>query len=293
MKKTEARSWINKIQQSQSEEYRQLCAKKLVSATSHLAFRYTQNTAFRACIVDTPPLEVSRVSYPPTDIVQTSLGRCNRAGSAVFYCTPQPYVAILEVRPQKGDLVAVSQWDIKIPFAAKPIGYSNEELMIRDRGIPERIARRQAAYTPTFSYINNQFRKWFTCTSDEKYHLSSLISEEMMRENLSTPRTPDDHDRFAIMYPSICFDKIPNSIGPQDNFAFSTKAVDDGVLELSRVYMVHITNVIEQFSIIEYETVARSIGMQNGKIIWMQIKQGDKTLGYWNGGNLNSYSKLK
>jgi hypothetical protein len=52
---------------------------------------------------------IDDVSYPPADRV-TKLGRVNRIGKPVFYCSRAAPGVFYELRAKRGDLIALSEW---------------------------------------------------------------------------------------------------------------------------------------------------------------------------------------
>src|SRR5579862_2118000 len=55
------------------------------------------------------PDHVAQLSYCPPDTAPQ--GRANRKGEALFYACPAAAVVFYELRPKKGDLIALSEWE--------------------------------------------------------------------------------------------------------------------------------------------------------------------------------------
>lgn len=82
---------------------------------------------FRGVICESRPTTIDRVSYPPPDRV-TRLGRVNRPGSSMFYCSVAAPPVFYELRAKQGDLIAVSRWEVAEPLWMHNLGYHPDAL---------------------------------------------------------------------------------------------------------------------------------------------------------------------
>ena len=76
---------------------------------------------YRARIVDRPT-HVRDLSYPPAPPAR--LGRANREGAPVLYCSAAREGALFEVAPTLGETVVVVKWTTTESMVVHPVGYS-------------------------------------------------------------------------------------------------------------------------------------------------------------------------
>lgn len=72
------------------------------------------------------PQFIHELWHPPVDIA--SLGRANRSGVPMFYCSSDPNCAFQEIGVEVGQLVVHAQWVTLTPMLLHDIGYSQQVL---------------------------------------------------------------------------------------------------------------------------------------------------------------------
>jgi RES domain len=78
-------------------------------------------SVFRARIV-TRPSHISELSHPPATVAP--MGRVNRSGAPVLYCSASREGALFEVNPTVSDTVVIAEWKTTAPMVVNHVGYS-------------------------------------------------------------------------------------------------------------------------------------------------------------------------
>lgn len=175
---------------------------------------------------------ITEHSYPP--INKTSLGRCNYPSNPVFYCSMDPFTAILEtLRKEDEARVCISVWknhtldsnkkylmesylqsELHESNPANVIKNREEELVLQllkdmeasDEEIEGTLAQRR--------YFHDAFIK------DRSYNLSSFIAYNSLYKNFAD----------VLMYPSVQAEGRTNNFAIAPNFA-------DNHLRIERCYI--------------------------------------------------------
>jgi hypothetical protein len=94
-----------------------------------VAFSYItpDNLLYRGVPWQQRPSKINQLSYPPVDRV-TRLGRVNRIGKPVFYCSRAPEAVFYELRAKEGDLIALSEWEVTEPLWMHNLGFQEDAL---------------------------------------------------------------------------------------------------------------------------------------------------------------------
>ncbi len=74
------------------------------------------------------PSDVRQISYPPAEVV-TSMGRLNRVGSSMFYCSAGEPPVSYELKARVGDTIAVSEWEVLEPLWLHNLGFHEDALV--------------------------------------------------------------------------------------------------------------------------------------------------------------------
>jgi hypothetical protein len=101
------------------------------------------NLLYRGVVWKRRPTRVDQVSYPPAEKVAT-LGRVNRVGKSVFYCSRAAPAVFYELKARRGDLIALSEWGLIEPLWMHNLGYHRDAL--RKIGTPDLAARPRLTY---------------------------------------------------------------------------------------------------------------------------------------------------
>src|SRR5206468_3753638 len=79
---------------------------------------------YRAVAYDERPTHVGQLGYPPTQVVKR-LGRVNRVGQSIFYCSPAREAPFFELQCQQGTKLALSRWRTTERLIMQPVGFSD------------------------------------------------------------------------------------------------------------------------------------------------------------------------
>lgn len=268
-KKKEVRDLITNLRRTQSNEQKQKYIFDLIGSIPHIArIIRTDQYVYRANKVEDKPVAVSRISYPPSEMVNIPQGRCNDQGNSVFYCSVDPAAALFEISPQKGDLISLSKWKIEERVSARIIGYSEKELNSEFNGIGSKSI--SSSDVEIYDYINKYFDNWFRSPSEQFYELTSIISEKLLNGGTLKPKpgynpTEPLHDNIAVLYPSIAWDKSDAS-QPAHNIVLSQKAVDDGVVKPVEVIFGDIGHV--ELGSVSFNETLTTTNISSENIYW-------------------------
>lgn len=154
-------------------------------------------------IGSTEDISISQTfSFPPPSACSQN-GRANLKNKSVFYCSNEPYAAILESKPEIGDEGYLSVWGgnsnktikvgICLPF---DLPAENEwNIMAKDaanklfKSLPLEAKNKYRHYIKLYEFIANRY-----ILEDKPYYLTSMISNEMLYGELW---------RDFIIYPSV------------------------------------------------------------------------------------------
>ena len=84
------------------------------------------NLLYRGVRWQERPSTTDQLLYPP--IGTASLGRVNRAGMSMFYCSRAAAAVFFELHATQGDLIALSEWAITDPLWMHNLGFHQEAL---------------------------------------------------------------------------------------------------------------------------------------------------------------------
>lgn len=178
-------------------------------------------TFYRSVKLPHKPAQYSQLIYPPKEIV-TSYQRVNMPGCPVFYCANSKHTSIFEGRYQPGDLIAISEWEVKKDqnLLATNVGFTTnlKKMDIKNnipnwhhelRGVNMSDEEKYKNYL-ILDFLSEIFCKNFD-SDNSKYKLSIAISNILgfntesetefvkIGEHKITGETPME----AILYPSI------------------------------------------------------------------------------------------
>ena len=228
------------------------------------------NRLYRGVRCETRPERLERISYPPPERV-TQLGRVNRPGQSVFYCSVGAPAVFFELRAKPGDLVALSEWELVEPLWMHNIGY--HQYSLQRMQAPAHVMRPQLTdpipnETPANAKLRRALSSAFTEDVREgreyRYKQSIAINELLFDRASPLPLHPDG-PRFGraagIVYPAL------QMRGAADNVAMSTEFVHSS-LRIRSVRYVRVESADEESSSYAFLTVAISHSFSSGDIIW-------------------------
>jgi hypothetical protein len=230
----------------------------------------TENLLYRGVRWQQPPSKIDDISYPRADRV-TKLGRINRIGKPVFYCSLAAHGVFYELKARKGDLIAVSEWEVAERLWMHNLGYHQDAL--RRMGAPD------AAMRPRFTNpIPNESKKNFKLrcqlslafTEDirdnqEYRYKQSIAINELLFDGASPLPTYPDGPKFSraagTVYPAV------RMRGSADNIAMWPEFVD-GSLRIKSVRYILIEAADEATSSYTLLTLAMSTTFYGRDIVW-------------------------
>lgn len=158
------------------------------------------------------PSDVRQISYPPAEVV-TSMGRLNRVGSSMFYCSAGEPPVSYELKARVGDTIAVSEWEVLEPLWLHNLGFHEDALV--KLGVPFVGSRPDLTNAiPDETTENERLRRKFSlalaedvAAGDEyKYKLSVAINELLFDKAGPIP-IREGRPRFdgasGTVYPSV------------------------------------------------------------------------------------------
>jgi hypothetical protein len=243
-----------------------------------VAIKYIEkgNLLFRGVRYQERPSTVDRVSYPPADKI-TKLGRVNRIGQSIFYCSAAAPAVVFELRAKKGDLIAVSQWEVAEPLWMHNLGYHQDAL--RRIGTSDiAITQRQALINsiPNESRENANLRRQLSSTftkdireGDEYKYKQSIAINELLFDKAEPlriiPHGPSSSRVAGTVYPAL------QMRGVADNAAIWPEFVDSS-LRIKSVYYVLVEAADEATPSYTFLTLAMSSTFSGNNIIWQDTR---------------------
>lgn len=197
-------------------------------------------------------------SFPPPNCCSEN-GRANLKGRSVFYCSNDPRGAVIESKPKAGDEGYLSVWNgiatrrIKIgqllPYDLPKDNYWS--LMAKDcfdyfnEGLPKDAKHKFDLFIKLYKFVSEIFN-----TEHKPYHLSSMISEELLYGQLW---------RDFLIYPSKLSD---NKLC---NMAFHPNSVNEN-LRFEKVIQFKVVSI--ENDKMEYQ-LGKKVGViNNNQMAW-------------------------
>jgi hypothetical protein len=166
----------------------------------------TDNLFYRGVLWPKQPSKIDDVSYPPPD--KARLGRANRAGQPMFYCSLAAPAVFLELQVKQGDLVAFSEWKVTEKLWMHNLGYHQvalEKMGTRDLTMRQRLTYPIRNETKENAKLRAKLSLAFTKDvrdgREYQYKLSIAINELLF-----DPKLPDGSKVGRVagtVYPAI------------------------------------------------------------------------------------------
>lgn len=128
------------------------------------------------------PIQPGNLSYPPAAVC--SMGRLNRAGHPVFYCSTSKSPLLYELDAAAGDEFLLSIWKLRSPALVNNIGYTKKVFKSLGSsrepqmwGSPEREAPQNCLIPLHNDYLSDLFAEKIDGSAEERYKLSVAIAE--------------------------------------------------------------------------------------------------------------------
>jgi hypothetical protein len=207
---------------------------------------------------------VEHLQYPPPECVR-SYGRANWPGKPVFYAATERDTALLEMRPQVGERLILSQWEPLVAKSPEVRELGLLETLTRLR--PDLAAKLKETLEPSHAqglsvddlkknrlirtFLAQQFTKVVSTGCEHEYRLSATIAATLMHGEAD-----------GLVYASIA------TVQSGVNVALRPESLD----RLYRVATCEEVEVYERVAEFQYRATVRRRSMQiadNGVIVWM------------------------
>jgi hypothetical protein len=243
---------------------------------------------YRGVICDKKPTGVSSVSYPPA--AKVGIGRLNRPGAPMFYCSVAAPGVFYELRAKPGDRVALSMWQVVKPMWVHAIGYHQDAL----EKIGAKYQRgRQELINPLSNETkaNAQVRRLLSLALTEsvprgeeyRYKQSIAINELLFHDAGVMTKLPDspNSDRAAgTVYPAM------QLRGDADNAALWPAYVDSCV-QIKTISYVLVETYDERNLSYGLNVLSKAEEFRGQEIVWaadLEVGVGTKgSVGFENG----------
>ena len=230
------------------------------------------NVFYRGVVWKQRPSLIEHVSYPPPEKVAT-VGRVNRIGSPMFYCSASGPAVFYELRAKPGDRIALSEWELVEPLWMHHVGYHQDAL--RRIGVPDHAMRQRLINPiPGESKQNAKLRLQLSLafTEDiregrEYRYKQSIAINELLFDRASPFATPPGGPRLdraaGTAYPAM------RMRGVADNLAIWPEFVDN-CLRIRSVRYVLVEAADEARSSYTFLTLAISRAFSGKHIVWQE-----------------------
>lgn len=232
------------------------------------------NILYRGVKCEERPHSITRISYPPPERV-TKLGRVNREGQSVFYCSRGAPAVFYELHAKQGDHIALSEWELVEPLWMHNLGYHSESL--QRLGAP-REAMRSRLTNPfpnepkEIAQLRRRIALSFTediRDGQEYRYKQSIVVNELLFDDASPLPTPEggsSSSRAAgTVYPAM------QMRGAADNIAIWPEFVDSR-MRIKSVRYVLVETADEAASSYTLLTEAIAHQFSNNEIIWERVR---------------------
>jgi hypothetical protein len=179
------------------------------------------------------PTTVADMWYPPPHLAR--LGRANRAGHPLFYCSPAPACTLHEIGAVDGQLAVHAKWTTTKPMLLHDLGYTDQVLARAGsrRKVPYLHREFLESIDARARAVRDYIALAFTDSSSASYPLTAAIAEVHLRAD----------ELSGILYPAI------SRAADVDCIALRIEFVHQGLqlssAQLLRVEKVHLDGSIE------------------------------------------------
>jgi hypothetical protein len=186
---------------------------------------------FRAVRVTERPIHQSRISYPPSRLLD-KMGRANDVGHAMFYASmadrpglePRSnfLACVWESKVEDGELLAVGEWEVTEELRVYPFGFQAPEMGNMERGQQPWIhsSMPNESITLIKAWESEVFTRTVNTGEENQYKLSVALTKYAI--NLRAPMGGTDRVS-GIVYPSVATHLC------SDNVCLTPEAADEGL----------------------------------------------------------------
>jgi hypothetical protein len=232
----------------------------------------TDRPLYRGVLCAEPPATIDRVSYPPTAAV-TKLGRVNRVGKSVFYCSVAAPAVFYELRAKQGDIIALSEWEQTEPLWMHNLGYHEAVLRkmgVRNFGIRSQLTNAIPNETKENAKLKFQLSRAFTediVDGQEYRYKQSIAINELLFDGASPLPTYADgskYDRAAgTVYPAMRMHGAAGKLAIWPEFV-------DSSLRIKTVRHVLVEAADEASASYTFLNVGMSDAFSGREIVWQE-----------------------
>lgn len=151
---------------------------------------------FRGVLWPERPTYINQLKQPPPHKV-TTIQRANRPGEPRFYCSAGAPAAVFELRPKKGDRIAISEWHVLEKLCMLNVGYDERALVRmgsrRDSPHWQRapIEGERRANKLLHEFLASEFTRDVPTGSEHLYKLTVAIAEKLSGQIVALERAVD------------------------------------------------------------------------------------------------------
>ena len=231
----------------------------------------TTNRVYRGRVCKERPDLVEELSYPPPEKVKR-LGRANREGKPMFYCSLGAFPVFFEIHAREGEFVALSEWALTEPLWMHNLGYHPDALGRMGAGVSDnRIPLLNPV--PNETNRNNRLRRRMSLAFTQEvpkgaeYRYKETIAiTELLFDGASPvpnhgPGAPKCEYVAGIVYPAV------QMRGLADNIAMLPDFTDRYVMIKSVRYLRVEAADREKVSY-TFLTLARADSFAGNTIVW-------------------------
>ena len=215
------------------------------------------------------PINIRGLLYPPA--ANTPLGRANRPGGPVLYCSTAREPPFYEAQPTAGTTVTMARWVTTAPLLANHVGYTASALRKMGSGrtvagwgdrpveVPGGEVGQEVA-----EYLASEFTRRLRRGEHHFYKVTAAVAEALFADDLLD----------GLLYPAVAM------LGKADNFALKTQFADRH-LRFLKAEIIRVDAVREFAFDVKVLDTATELA-ENGDIRWkgrldrwVLSKQGD------------------
>jgi len=234
---------VNKIQEAIGElkklDLEITNIDSLKKCISTLTIGYTLKTPkipagrklYRGILWQEKPYEVSKLSYPPKEMV-SKFHRAGRPNQSLFYCSSAREAVFYELGVCAGDKLVVAEWETTDslfvnnvgfdPDTLKKLGSNRDCLNLNNEKLPEEFKKHNKLVRQFFS---NEFTRKVHRGQEHLYKISVAIAEQHFQSDMFD----------ALLYPAIAMK------GKADNLAIKPQSISEKLV-LKKAEYIQVTD---------------------------------------------------
>jgi hypothetical protein len=217
------------------------------------------------------PRTIDQLSYPPAE--KAKLNRANRPARPMFYASIAAPAVFFELRAKRGDLIALSEWEIVEPLWMHNLGY--ERGALAKLGAPDADSRAKVfEVIPNETPHNVNLRRMLSLAFTEDVqqgrefrYKQTIAINELLFEKAEPIRSPPGGPRSTrvagIVYPAL------QMRGAADNLVLWPDFVESS-MRVKSVRYVLVEHADETNSSYTFLTKALATAFSSRDIVWQE-----------------------